>query len=107
MKIILLLFILVTFNCIPAYMQKTNGPVNGYLISKIEFPGEFNQNNDVKADKKAEGCLNQVFFLVMWGDAAAGSIALENGIRKVARIDHSTINVLGLYSRYCTIIRGE
>jgi hypothetical protein len=107
MKILILLIsILVTFsNCL---YQKPNGPVNGLLFTDNQFPGEFNPSNDVQKLKTAEGCNNQILYLFMWGNSAAGSIALKNEITKIATIDHRSTNFLfGLFGRYCTIISGE
>lgn len=108
MRLILLLSIIILTGCTQlAVIQKTNGPTHGMIFTENKFPGEFNQSNDVKPVKKADGCITQILFIFMWGDAAAGSIALNNKIEKIATIDHSTFQVLGLFSRYCTIIRGE
>ncbi|EMM98892.1 TRL-like family protein [Leptospira noguchii str. 1993005606] len=84
------------------------GPQQGILITTTTFPGEINRSNEVPAAKKAEGCAHNVLYLVTWGNAAAGQIALENKISRIATVDHSTFSVLGLvYSNYCTIVNGE
>jgi hypothetical protein len=104
---LIICFLLLSFgNCLPLY-QRTNGPTHGLLFTQNKFPGEFNQNNDISPTKRAEGCLHHFFFIAMWGDAGAGSIAMKNNIKKIATIDHSTLSVMGLYLNYCTIIRGE
>ncbi len=88
-------------------MQKTNGPVHGLIFTQTKFPGEINPNNDVPATNKGEGCLHYIFFFFMWGDASAGSIALQNKIKRIATIDHSTMNLFGVYGNYCTLVKGE
>ncbi len=114
-KILIILLFLIFSNCqtpvqflATVVIQKPNGPVNGLLFTENLFPGEFNQANDVKSDKKGEGCITQVLFLAMWGDASAGGVAMENGIKRISHIDHRTLNAgLGTFSRYCTIVYGE
>lgn len=83
------------------------GPVYGLVYTQSKFAGEFNPNNDVKVNKTAEGCSNSIFGIANWGKAGAGYIAYTNSIERIATIDHSTLNVLGIYRNYCTIVSGE
>ena len=84
------------------------GPVNGGLFTYTKFPGEFNAANTVFPGKSGEGCQHLILGLVSYGTAGAGEIAMKSGIKKIAYVDHSTVNVLQvLYSRYCTIVWGE
>ncbi len=84
------------------------GPVNGVLVTVNQFAGEFNPANDVAFAKEATGCQHLILGLVSFGTAGAGSIAKQAGIKRIAIIDHSTINVLQIvYSRYCTTVVGE
>ncbi|MCB1179497.1 MAG: TRL-like family protein, partial [Leptospiraceae bacterium] len=59
-------FLLIFNNC---------GPLNGALVTNTTYAGEYNQNNDVKSEKTAEGCQVSYLGLVGLGDAGAGSIA--------------------------------
>lgn len=102
-KIILLsLFILSLTNC-------AIGPTNGLLFTSTNFPGEINPANDVPVTKKADGCQHQILYLFAFGEAGAGSVASNNGIKRIATIDHSTTSVFAglLYQNYCTIVSGE
>ncbi|MCG6146915.1 TRL-like family protein [Leptospira levettii] len=84
------------------------GPTHGYIVTETQFPGTFNPENNVKADKEAKGCQYTVLYLVTYGDAGAGSIAFKNGITKIATIDHSTFSLFsGLIRNYCTFVVGE
>lgn len=84
------------------------GPVHGFLFTSNKFAGVANQNTAITSAKKAEGCQHMVLGLVAFGDAGAGSIANQNGIKKIATVDHSALSVLTLvYSRYCTLVSGE
>jgi len=103
-KFFIILLMLIV-NCIP--FVKTNGPTFGLAFTNTTFPGEFNQSNTVQPLKSAEGCNYHVFNLFMWGDSAAGSISMENGIKRIASIDHTFVNVFWAYSEYCTIVKGE
>lgn len=84
------------------------GPVNGILFSMNSFAGKFNPANDVPMTRSAKGCQHQILGLVAFGNASAGRIAREAGIKRIAIIDHSTINVLQFaYGQYCTRVVGE
>lgn len=108
MKTSIIILILIFSNCLAGpLLQKTNGPVHGLFFTQNKFPGEINPANDVPSTKRAEGCLHYIFFFIMWGDASAGSIALQNKIKRISSIDHSTLSAFGIYGNYCTIVRGE
>jgi hypothetical protein len=100
-----LLLILIILNCytIPTAV----GPTHGLVYTNNKFPGEFNTFNDVKSEVSAKDCMYQIANLIVWGNAAAGKIAFENNIIRIATIDHETVNVNGIFSTYCTIVTGE
>lgn len=102
------LFVLILFglqDCLS--IGQSVGPTHGILFTRNHFPGEFNANNDVKPEVKAEGCVIRINYIFVLGDASAGSIAKRNGIKRIATIDHRTESALWFFSTYCTIIRGE
>ncbi|MDV6236505.1 TRL-like family protein [Leptospira ellisii] len=103
-KIIILIVVslgLFLSNCVAV------GPQQGAIVTATTFPGEINKSNNVASVKKAEGCTNTILHLVSWGSAAAGQVALDNKITRIASIDHSAFSVLGIYKSYCTIVSGE
>ena len=105
MKILLIL--LISFSNCLIYNQ-TTGPTTGLMLTINRFPGQFNPNNDVKSTKNATGCLYNFSYLFTWGNASAGSLALENKIQRISTIDHYTANSFsGVYNVYCTTIYGE
>jgi len=100
-KLLIILISLSIFNC-------AFGPTNGLIYTGTNIPGEFNPANDVKITKTAEGCQHNILYLFAFGSASAGKIALDNGIERIATIDHSMTSVFTLlYKNYCTIVSGE
>lgn len=84
------------------------GPTHGIIWTETRFPGEFNTENTIVAKRFGTGCLTSVLGLISLGDAGAGGVARENGISRIATIDHSFTAILfPLYGRYCTIVGGE
>lgn len=105
-KIIILTLVALSFSVFLS--NCATGPQQGILVTTTTFPGEINPSNNVPIAKKAESCAHNVLYLVTWGNASVGQIALENKISRIATVDHSTFSVLGLvYSNYCTIVSGE
>lgn len=101
-KIIILSLILFTMT------QCATGPVHGLIFTSNKFPGEFNQNNNVKITKTGKGCTHSVLALIGIGNSGAGEIAKQNEIIRIATVDHSTFSLFTiLYQNYCTIVSGE
>ena len=101
-KIILVIFTIFLFQSCSV------GPVGGVLFVYNKFPGEFNTANDVPATKSGKSCNHKLLMLLSWGEAGAGQIAYDNQIRRIATIDHTTLNILSiLYQTYCTVVYGS
>jgi hypothetical protein len=45
--------------------------------------------------------------MVAFGDASIAEAKRRGGITTVATVDHSSTSILGLYSRFCTVVAGE
>jgi hypothetical protein len=41
------------------------------------------------------------------GDASIEAAANNGGIKRIHHVDHETLNILGVYARYTTIVHGE
>src|SRR5262245_54820666 len=63
-------------------------------------------NNDV-GRKKGEACATSIFGLVTTGDAGIKTAAEAAGITQIAAIDYYHTNILGIYSKFCTIVSGD
>jgi hypothetical protein len=82
-----------------------NGPIQAPLTPDVKGPVA-GFENDVSASKvgkaKAEGIL---FF--GHGDASIKAAAANGDISKIHHVDSKTMNILGLYSEYTTVVYGE
>jgi hypothetical protein len=45
--------------------------------------------------------------LVAWGDASISAAMRNGGITRIHHVDHETMNIMGLYAKYTTIVYGE
>jgi TRL-like protein family len=41
------------------------------------------------------------------GDASISTAAKNGGINRIHHVDHETMNILGIYAKYVTIVYGE
>ena len=41
------------------------------------------------------------------GDASISAAAANGGITRIHHVDHETLNILGIYAKYTTIVYGE
>ena len=99
-KLILLLLIFFNFNC-------AVGPVSGLIYTNNEYAGEVNPDNSIPIIAEARGCQISLFGIFSVGDSSAGQIAFNNGIQRIATIDHSVFSILQIaFVRNCTIITG-
>jgi hypothetical protein len=84
------------------------GPTHGLLYTNNKFAGDYNPANDVQGSKSAESCQHNILNLVAVGNSGVGELAMNNNIKRIATIDHSTLSILTLlYANHCTIITGD
>tara|TARA_R110000868_G_scaffold392875_1_gene663700 strand:- start:14072 stop:14380 length:309 start_codon:yes stop_codon:yes gene_type:complete len=64
-------------------------------------------NNNVKVTKTGKACATSVLALVATGDASVKAAMKEGNITNIATVDTESHNILGIYGKYCTIVRGN
>ena len=57
--------------------------------------------------KTGEACTVNYLGMVTLGDASIEAARKNAGINKIAYIDSAYTNILGLYQKYCTLVRGN
>ncbi len=88
-------------NCVPNFNK--SGP--GFIFTSTTDPVFF--DNNVKAIKKGESCSVRALALVATGDASIKAAKANGDISKVATADTEYFNVLGIFGKACTVVRGE
>ncbi|MGC8928815.1 MAG: TRL-like family protein [Myxococcota bacterium] len=81
-------------------------PVLGFLYTDVKFPSDA-PNSAKVVEKKGEACATTILGLVATGDASLASAAAEAKITQITAVDYHSTNILGLYGKFCTIVRGE
>lgn len=100
----ILTMIIVLGGCSSAVFAQGPGAIG--LIYNQTSTG-LSTNNQVTSDKEGKTCTYSILSLVAFGDASVASAKADGGISKVSTVDNSAFNVLGLYGRYCTIVKGS
>ncbi|GBF51647.1 hypothetical protein LPTSP4_31850 [Leptospira ryugenii] len=79
------------------------GPQGGIFTStKIGIHGISNTGA-----KTGSACTYSILGLIAFGDASVTAAANSVGIAKVNTIDLEGLSILGLFSKQCTVIRGD
>jgi hypothetical protein len=76
-------------------------PVSGFLYADVQFAGQSVKGAGMK--KLGEACATGILGLIATGDASIKTAAKG---RDVVHVDHSAFNILGLYTKSCTIAYG-
>lgn len=80
------------------------GPTDLYSDTKTS---EQVTNNEKVPPKRGEACASNVLGIITTGDASAGKAARNAGITRIASVDNSFLQFLGLYAKYCVIVTGD
>lgn len=78
-------------------------PTTG-LITLVKAPVAIGTGKT--APKTGQACAHNILGLAAFGDASISQAKKVASIAEIASVDHSSTNVLFIYSRYCTIAKG-
>jgi hypothetical protein len=78
---------------------------NGQIYTHVHGPVDAGQA--ASSGKTGRACAVNYVGMVAMGDASIESAKKDGGISSVASVDHDTFTVLGVYARFCTVVRGS
>ena len=78
---------------------------NGSIYTAVRGPVDTGSASGASRDGRA--CASNILGIVATGDASIAAAKRNGGIASVASVDHDSMSVLGVYSRFCTIVAGE
>ncbi len=79
-------------------------PATGMVYTETKGPIAYGQN--VPAAKTGEACMTAILF-ISTGDASIEAAMKSGGITSVRSIDGSYTGILGVYGKFCTIVKGS
>jgi hypothetical protein len=80
-------------------------PVNGAIFTDVKGP--INVGSGFTSSKTGQACATSILGAFAQGDASIDTAKQNGGIKEVTTIDHHSTSILGLYSEFCTIVKGN
>ena len=96
----LVMLLLVTAGC-----MGESSPVYGRIYTDVHYGNLATTATD--ASKQGEACAKSFLTLFAVGDATVTTAKAQGGITQVAAVEHASFNILGIYSTWCTIVKGH
>lgn len=59
------------------------------------------------ANKQGEACAHSLLGLFAWGDASTQKSQKNAYVNKIKSIDQSSLSILGIYAKLCTVVKGN
>jgi hypothetical protein len=97
--------VLLVFACFALVLSGCASPLPGILYSNVSSGVAATDNQF--GNRMGEACANSWLGLVAVGDASIETARRNGGITAITSVDRQTSNVLFLYSKHCTIVRGR
>ena len=85
--------------------QIVASPLAGVIYNETKY-GDI-ATDEAGATKEGKACGTSILGWVATGDASVQAAKAAGGITKVASVDHSAKNILGIFGEWCTIVRGN
>lgn len=57
--------------------------------------------------KRGEACSHNILGIASTGDSSIATAKANGGITRVSSVDYDVFNILMVYGKVCTIVRGE
>ncbi|WP_104751090.1 TRL-like family protein [Helicobacter salomonis] len=76
----------------------------GSLFTEVSLPV---YGTDAKASKTGEASCTSILGLIAFGDCSVAKAAKEGHISEIKSVDRKVMNILGIYGRYTTIVKGD
>jgi hypothetical protein len=77
------------------------------LIQNYQAPLDIDNDQTQLGAKVGESSTQNVLGVVSWGDASTRAAAQAGGITTIRSADYEFYTVLGIYSKYTTIVHGD
>ncbi|WP_120945230.1 TRL-like family protein [Helicobacter labacensis] len=81
----------------------TSIPV-GALYTDVKVPVSGNGGHH---SKRGEASCTSILSLIAMGDCSVETAAKAGGISNIKSVDRKVTNILGIYGRYTTIVKGD
>ena len=80
-------------------------PVAGGIFLDVKGPIDATANT--AGSRQGEAMATSILGLIGQGDASIEAAAANGGITKISSVDHHSWSILGIYSKFTTIVHGD
>lgn len=80
-------------------------PTSGGLFTSVSGPIASGTATD--ASRTGSACAINVLGIVAVGNATIDAAKKNGNITNVASVDHDSLTVLGLFGKFCTVVKGN
>lgn len=80
-------------------------PVTGFFYTDTH--SDVTATSNAVGTKAGQACATSILGVYASGDASIESARKVGGITQITSVDDSSWSLLGLYAKYCTIVRGK
>jgi hypothetical protein len=81
-------------------------PVGG-VFNNTRAPMDIGFEETQLGSKVGKSSTTSILFLFAWGDASVAAAARDGGITTIRHADYEYLNVIGLYTSFTTVVRGD
>lgn len=82
-------------------------PPQGLAFTSTTAPMDVDYDTTDLGTKIGQSESHNVLGLIAWGDASSETAARTAGINEIRHADYEMFNLLGIYSKFTTIVYGE
>lgn len=101
----LLAALLLTTGC--AFYSAPVVPALGWAYTNTQAPLDVDYDQTQLGSKTGRASVSSVLGLFAWGDASTTAAARDGGITTIRHADYEYLNVLGVYTTFTTVVRGD
>lgn len=80
-------------------------PVTGFWYTNLYAPEAVSSNQ--AGNKVGEACASSILGLIATGDSSIETARRNGGVTMITSVDAKSNSILGIYAKYCTIVRGR
>lgn len=82
-------------------------PPIAFIYTNVEAPLDIDNDESRLGSKRGMAIAQNIRGLVSWGDASAVAAAKDGNVSVIRHADYEFFHVLGVYSRFTTVVYGD
>jgi len=80
-------------------------PVSGFWYTNTYAPEAVSSNQ--AGNKVGEACASSILGIIATGDSSVETARRNGGVTMITSVDSKANSILGIYAKFCTIVRGR